>query len=259
MTSAVAVVSSGGALVGENMKVLAIIWIGASLLSCIGCSHESFNRQMHRESFFSDRRPESELSSPELGWHSIVCKKELIKECDGESYKLQIDCDRDINEIVRMANAHNNIGRKIVCRIKLEHSELSNTLEVRRDVPCTMTGRHIESYKVPLSDNSIADYPSSVAETWGVGDLRWFALPRRYDVVFALTISCFENKKEAEKAMAIARDGLAYCHGLSIEDNVICNISTQCDYYVCIDVQIITYRGSDQCAMGATESGNGKL
>ena len=35
----VAVVSSGGALVGENMKVLAIIWISASLLSCIGCSH----------------------------------------------------------------------------------------------------------------------------------------------------------------------------------------------------------------------------
>ena len=184
------------------------------------------------------------------GWYCIKGAKTLSDastEGEKECYKLQIDFDRDLNELVRMANDTKNIGRKIKCRIWLKHSGLSDELNVTHVVPCTMTERHIGAIRRPVDDRQggFVDYPARVSETWGVGDLRWFRAPQRFDLVFTLSIDCYGSKSDADKATAIDLRDSARCEGLSVFDNVVCNIQTQCDYYVCVDVRIITYKGSD--------------
>ena len=84
-------------------------------------------------------------------------KKDIIDDVTGkvvESYDLQLDFDRDINEIVRQANNRANLGKKVKCHVRLKHSELSDVLDETLNVSCTMTGRHVESYKRSIDRDS---------------------------------------------------------------------------------------------------------
>ena len=182
--------------------------------------------------------------------YSIHGKKDIVDDMTGkvvESYDLQLDFDRDINEIVRQANNRANLGKKVKCHIRLKHSELSDVLDATLNVPCTMTGRHVESYKRSIDRDSEKQvtYPASVHETWGWGELRWFRFKRRFDLVFVLDIQCFESKEDAIIAQALDRAASEFCTGYSVSGNVVCNVLTQSDYYVSVTISLIAYKSSD--------------
>lgn len=78
--------------------------------------------------------------------YSIHGKKDIIDDVTGkvvESYDLQLDFDRDINEIVRQANNRANLGKKVKCHVRLKHSELSDVLDKIIWVFFRMRKRHL--------------------------------------------------------------------------------------------------------------------
>ena len=124
---------------------------------------------------------------------------------------------------------------------------LSDVLDETLNVPCTMTGRHVESYKRSIDRDSEKQvtYPASVHETWGWGELRWFRFKRRFDLVFVLEIQCFESKEDAIIAQALDRAASEFCTGYSVSGNVVCNVLTQSDYYVSVTISLIAYKSSN--------------
>ena len=240
------------------LKLGIVVW----LLCFAGCVVERSDRNIQKISCTDNGHQEIQRGVVKSEWHSIKGIKEIVDVSTGrikKSYKLQIDCDRDLNELIRQANNSCNIGRKLKCRIRLEHSELSDVLDETRDVPCTMTSRYIEANKRTSDEHTglSCNYPARVSETWGCGDLRWFRLPKRFDLVFTLSIYCFESKSIAETAIGIDLNDSDRCWGLSVSDNVVCNILIQCDYYVCIDIRIVAYKGADgRCSMAGLGSNN---
>ena len=222
------------------------------LLGCAGCVAEDPDGHVQGRSLLADCRQGNDLNRAAPGWHVITGSKKIVDAKTGrvkERYKLQIDCDRDFNELVRRANDPANQGDEIKCHLKLEHSDLSAVLEATRQVPCTMTRRYVESFEKSLDEDfkTYTNFPASVRETWGIGDSRWlwFKAPKRFDLIFTLSVVCFESKEDAEKALYIERQAAGYCYGYSVDGNVICNISVQADYWVGVDVQIVTYKSED--------------
>ena len=226
------------------------IWAGVFIFFsvCVGCVAELLDRSVSEHPIQSDGyhnvRVETTTNNE---WHSITGVKQIIDSTSGrvrKYYKLQLDYDCDLNELVRKANNSDNLGKKIKCRLKLEHSELSDVFDAMRVASCTMTCKYIKSYKFPMDRDFkvYADHPGWKGETWSAGDgFRFLRLPRRFDLVFTLTVRCFESKDAAEVALAIDRNASAFCEDLSIHGNVACNVLVQWDYFVCVDVWIYAY------------------
>lgn len=230
----------GGTCLGDLVRVIGL----SCLLGCISGHHDEGG----------DRFSEMERREPAVAWRSIRGAKHMIDASSGcvkGVYDLWFECERDINEIVRMANHPANLWRSISCRLRLKHSDLSEALDITCKMPCTMTGRTVVSFKQPItSDNreqgGYRVFPRRVSETWGFGNLRHFLrmFGNRFDLVFTLSVDCYDTKKDAEWALSIYRADSSICYGLSVRDNVVCNILTQCDYYIVVDIHIVAYMAS---------------
>ena len=221
------------------------------LLTFMGCLIGCSNMNIQRHLVSKNRIEEGQKHSGDAGWYCIKGEKKKPDVDNGYvlgSYKLQVDTNCDLNDIVRNAyKPTNRYSRKIKCNIKLEHPKLSDILVVTRNVPCTITGWRVDTFKRLLDERTgtYVDYPGYISEIWGICERRFLCLPKRYDISFKLSIKCFENQETAAAALAIDRLFSDMCYGLSVSDNIVFNISVQCDYFVGIDVIIITYKGAD--------------
>ena len=158
-----------------------------------------------------------------------------------ESYDLQLDFDRDINEIVRQANNRANLGKRVKCHIKLKHSELSDELDTTRDVPCTMTCKRKVGLGYPLGLESLN-------ETWGTSNIRWtLGVLGRFDLTFVLAICRFDSKEDAERVLVDNREFAAKNHTtFQVSDDMCCMLSVQADHYVSICIWIVTYKDKQE-------------
>ena len=211
-----------------------------AVVCCLGC--ESGRWDSAAQGHLTTGNKCSDVRAMVSMGHTILCSKDNLSV-----YRIQLDCDRDFGEVVRMANNRENLGKKIKCRLQMTHSELSDVLDATLNVPCTMTCRHVESYKRSIDRDSEKQvtYPASVHETWGWGELRWLRFKRRFDLVFVLDIQCFESKEDAIIAQALDRAASEFCTGYSVSGNVVCNVLTQSDYYVSVTISLIAYKSSD--------------
>ena len=174
--------------------------------------------------------------------YSIHGKKDIVDDVTGkvvESYDLQLDFDRDINEIVRQANNRANLGKKVKCHVRLKHSELSDVLDTIISVPCTMTCQRCTAF-------GMGDSTESLDETWGYGDVRLLSVRKRFDLTFTFSICCLDSKEESEKVLARGHEGAKRCRGLSVSNNVIFNVLVQSDYYVALDIHVVTYKDKQE-------------
>lgn len=223
------------------MGVLLKCEIMIAVACCLGCECGRLDSaaQWH---LTTDDRCSDVRSVSSKGWYTILGTKDNLAV-----YRIQVDCDRDLGDVVRRANNRENLGKKIKCHLRLTHSELSDVLDTTLTVPCTMTCRPVESYKMSTDRDlsAQASYPASVHETWGWGELRWFRFKRRFDLVFVLEIKCFESKEDAIIAQALDSAASEFCTGYSVSGNVVCNVLTQSDYYVSISISLIAYKSSD--------------
>ena len=174
--------------------------------------------------------------------YSIHGKKDIVDDVTGkvvESYDLQLDFDRDINEIVRQANNRANLGKKVKCHVRLKHSELSDVLDTIISVPCTMTCQRCTAF-------GMGDSTESLDETWGYGDVRLLSVRKRFDLTFVFGIRCLDSKEASEKVLARGHEGAKRCRGLSVSNNVIFNVLVQSDYYVALDIHVVTYKDKQE-------------
>ena len=179
------------------------------------------------------------------GRHSICIKKDIIDDETGKvmkSYDLQLDFDRDINEIVRQANNRANLGKKVKCHVRLKHSELSDVLDTIISVPCTMTCQRRTAFGMRDSTESI----NETCETWGYGEVRLLSVRKRFDLTFTFSICCLDSKEASEKVLARGNELAKICRGFSVSNDVFFNVLVQSDYYVALDIHVVTYKDKQE-------------
>lgn len=177
--------------------------------------------------------------------YSIHGKKDIIDDVTGkvvESYDLQLDFDRDINEIVRQANNRANLGKKVKCHIRLKHSELSDVLDKIISVPCTLTCRRGTAFGMSDSTESIDE----ICETWGYGEVRLLSVRKRFDLTFTFSICCLDSKEASEKVLARGNELAKLCRDFSVSNDVLFNVMVQSDYYVSLDIIVVTYKDKQE-------------
>ena len=65
---------------------------------------------------------------------------------------------------------------------------------------------------------------------------------KRFDLTFTFSICCLDSKEASEKVLARGNELAKLCRDFSVSNDVLFNVMVQSDYYVSLDINVVTYK-----------------